>query len=199
LPKVGQFILAVSTLEPRKNYALLLNAWEQARRRLKQPPKLVLVADEGWKCDAELASIAAWVKAEEVFHVWKVPIQELRILYSLAHVVVCPSRAEGFDLSGIEAMLCGSPVVASNIPVHRWVYGDAAIYFDPYSANALGDRLAELCAQPKNEGMLAELRDRGLRRGKLYTPDAVRPRWEALFEKLTAKKTAPHQSTWVAS
>jgi glycosyltransferase involved in cell wall biosynthesis len=198
-PKIDQYILAVSTLEPRKNFALLINAWEHARRRLKQPPKLVLVAHPGWKCDAELASIAAWVKAEELFHLWKVPIEDLRILYSLAHVVVCPSRAEGFDLSGIEAMLCGSPVLASDIPVHRWVYGDAAMYFDPYSSNALGEQLAEVCGLPKNEGMLAELRDRGWRKGALYTPDAIAPKWAALFERVAAKNSARQESIDAAS
>jgi glycosyltransferase involved in cell wall biosynthesis len=198
-PKIDQYILAVSTLEPRKNFALLISAWEQARRRLMQPPKLILVAHPGWKCDAELASIAAWVKAEELFHLWKVPIEDLRILYSLAHVVVCPSRAEGFDLSGIEAMLCGSPVLASDIPVHRWVYGDAAMYFDPYSSNALGEQLAELCGLPKNEGILAELQDRGWRRGVLYTPDAVAPKWSALFESIAAKNTARQESICAAS
>lgn len=159
----------------------------------------MLVAHPGWKCDAELASIAAWVKAEELFHLWKVPIEDLRILYSLAHVVVCPSRAEGFDLSGIEGMLCDSPVLASDIPVHRWVYGDAAMYFDPYSSNAMADQLAQLCALPKNDGIMAELRDRGRKRGALYSPDTVAPKWSALFESITAKNTARRESMGVAS
>lgn len=162
---------------------------------LKQPPKLVLVAHPGWKCDSELATVASWVKAQELFHLWMLPLEGLRILYSMAHIVVCPSRAEGFDLSGVESMLCGTPVVASDIPVHRWVYGDAAVYFDPYSPNALADRLVELCGISKNEGMLADMRDRGERRGKLYTSSAIAPKWEALFDRLSDRSTGATGTT----
>lgn len=187
-PHLDRYIMAVSTLEPRKNYGLLLQAFEEANRRAERPFRLVMVANPGWRYDDVLEEIKRLVAAGSVLHLARVPIDEMRILYSNAHAVICPSRSEGFDLSGVEAMLCDTPVLASDIPVHRWVYGEAAHYFDTYDAPALSRSLVELMGQSRDEGALAELRDRGRRQAQLYTPGAIGPKWEALFERLTAEK-----------
>ena len=68
--------------------------------------------------------------------------QRLRDLYAAAELMVFPSMAEGFGLPLLEAMACGTPVVASDIPVFREVAGPAAEYFDPRSTN---DLTAALC------------------------------------------------------
>lgn len=184
---LNRYIMAVSTLEPRKNYGLLLKAFEEANR-IGEPFRLVLVANPGWRYDDILDELKRLVAAGSVMHLAKVPLEELRTLYSNAHAVICPSRSEGFDLSGVEAMLCGTPVIASDIPVHRWVYGNAAHYFDTYDAAALTRTLVELMAQPKDQGALGDLRDRGLRQAQLYTPGAIAPKWEALFDRLMAEQ-----------
>ncbi len=172
-----RLFMAVSTLEPRKNYLKLFHAFEIARRMTKQPIQLLIVANPGWRSDAELTELKALVR-EGTFHVAGVPAAELRILYSMAHCVVAPSRAEGFDYSGVEGMACGAPVLASDIPVHRWVYGDAAEYVDAYDEEALARALARLAELPREGGHLAEMRDRGLRQVNLYRPATLAPRWE---------------------
>jgi glycosyltransferase involved in cell wall biosynthesis len=172
-----RLFMAVSTLEPRKNYLKLFHAFEIARRMTKQPIQLLIVANPGWRSDAELAELKALVR-EGTYHVSGVPIAELRTLYSMAHCVVAPSRAEGFDYSGVEAMACGTPVIASDIPVHRWVYGDAAEYVDAYDEEALARVLARMAELPREEGHLAGMRERGLRQATLYNAGTLAPRWE---------------------
>ena len=138
-----RLFMAVSTLEPRKNYLKLFHAFELARRMTRQSIQLLIVANPGWRSDAELAELKVLVR-EGCYHVSGVPLSELRTLYSMAHCVVAPSRAEGFDYSGVEAMACGTPVLASDIPVHRWVYGDAAEYVDAYDEEAIARTIARL-------------------------------------------------------
>jgi glycosyltransferase involved in cell wall biosynthesis len=183
------YLLAVSTLEPRKNYAALLQAFEEANREAG-PFQLVLVANLGWRYEGVIEEIKKLVRAGSVRHLVGVPLPELRVLYANAHAVVCPSRSEGFDLAGVEAMLCGTPVLASDIPVHRWVYGDAARYFHAYDADSLARTLVEAMRSPAAEGTLAALRARGLKHGRQFLPDAVGPKWEALFDRLMAEKHA---------
>ena len=173
-----RLFMAVSTLEPRKNYLKLFRAFEIARRMTKQPIQLLIVANPGWRSETELAELKMLVR-EGAFHLSKVPFAELRTLYSMAHCVVAPSRAEGFDYSGVEAMACGTPVIASDIPVHRWVYGDAAEYVDAYDEEDIARMLARMAELPREEGHLAEMRDRGLRQARLYHSETLAPRWEA--------------------
>lgn len=175
------FVLAVSTLEPRKNYAMLLRAAADARRRGAKF-RLTVVASLGWRSERELALLDDLVREGVVDHLADVETDDLRALYSAAHLVVCPSRAEGFDLATVEAMACGTPVLASDIPVHRWVCGDAAEYFDAYDSPALARTLSELTAMPKDEGRLAELSTRGLARAALYRPAVLTSKWEALLD-----------------
>jgi len=188
LPKL---IIAVSTLEPRKNYLRLFRGFEIARRMTNAPMQLLIVANPGWRSDAELAELKLLVR-EGAYHVAGVPLSELRVLYSMAHLVVAPSRAEGFDYSGVEGMACGTPLVASGIPVHRWVYGDAAEYFDPYDEEELAAILARLVELPRETGVLADMRERGLRQAALYQSPALSPRWEQAIHSVIAQPAAPH-------
>lgn len=184
-----RLVMAVSTLEPRKNYLRLFRAFEMARRRAVRPMQLLIVANTGWRSEKELAELKMLVR-EGAYHLTDVPLPELRLLYSMAHLVVAPSRAEGFDYSGVEAMACGTPVLASDIPVHRWVYGGAAEYFDPYDTDDLARVLAGLADLPRESGKLADMRDDGLRRAALYRPSALSRRWEQAVLDVTGRKPA---------
>ncbi len=184
-----KLFLAVGTLEPRKNYLMLFRAFEQARTMTEQPIQLVVVANKGWRSDKELAELKRLVGAD-VHHLQGVPAEELRILYSMAHAVIAPSRAEGFDYSGAEAMTCGTPVLASEIPPHRWAYGDAADYFDPYSSQGLAQSMVEYAAHPRETGHLAEQSARGLRAARRFHPDTLTPVWEQALREIGGSASA---------
>jgi hypothetical protein len=72
--------------------------------------------------------------------------------------------------------------------VHRWVYGEGAAYFDPYSEEELGNMIARFAELPRDEGHLAALRDTGLRQAANYAPNALAPRWETAIQLEAAKR-----------
>ncbi len=134
----------VSTIEPRKNHLSLLSAWESLRTSFDPDLQLVLVGSIGWESESIMRRLKPWLKRGGLHLLEDVPAQELRLLYRHARCVVCPSFYEGFDFSGVEAMRCGGVVLASDIPVHRDVYGAASEYFNPYSVEDLEQALAGL-------------------------------------------------------
>jgi glycosyltransferase involved in cell wall biosynthesis len=115
----------------------------------------------------------------------EVPASELRLLYHHAAATVCPSLGEGFDFSGVEAMRCGGAVVASDIPVHREIFGDAAEYFHTYAPADLA-RAVTAVVDPANVGRRAELIERGRDVSAAYLPERVLPQWRSFLQGLPA-------------
>jgi glycosyltransferase involved in cell wall biosynthesis len=106
---------------------------------------------------------------------------ELRILYGHARATVCPSFGEGFDFSGVEAMKSGSPVVASDIPVHREVYADAAEFFNPYSIDALFHALQSVM-DPALSARRDELLTKGTTVAERYEHASILPKWQSFLQ-----------------
>ncbi|HEV7912220.1 MAG TPA: glycosyltransferase family 1 protein, partial [Albitalea sp.] len=182
-PGVPEYLLMVSTIEPRKNHLTLLAAWEHLRTEFRPGLKLVLVGSLGWDHKAIVRKLRPWMDAGGLYLLEDVPAAELRLLYRHALATACPSYGEGFDFSGVEAMRCGGVVAASDIPVHRDIFGAAAEYFNPYSTNELVQAVRRLI-DPGTQGRRTELVDEGARTAARYLPERVSPQWQAFLASL---------------
>lgn len=176
------YLLMVSTIEPRKNHEIVLDAWEQLRGQGHPELQLVLVGALGWDSQAILQRLKPWLERGGVHMLTGVPPQDLRLLYRHALMTICPSLSEGFDLTGAEAMASGGLVAASDIRVHRDVYAQAAEYFNPYAPAELVRVLAEVM-QDWPAQRRRERADAGVQRAGRYKSDVVMPQWVAFLEK----------------
>lgn len=124
LPK--QYILTLSTLEPRKNLKLLVDAYEKLRRQGSSLPKLVLAGRVGWKMEEFLSQ---YDLKDEIILPGFIQEEDLPVLYAGAEFFVFPSKYEGFGMPPLEAMACGCLVLSSDATAMPEVLGNAAIYF----------------------------------------------------------------------
>jgi glycosyltransferase involved in cell wall biosynthesis len=182
---VLQYLLMVSTIEPRKNQSALLDAWELLRSERYPGLHLVLVGGLGWQHEDIVARFSPWLVRGGLHLLSDVPAADLRTLYRHASATVCPSFAEGFDYSGVEAMQCGGAVVASDIRVHRDVFSQAAEYFNPYSVAELQTAVQRVI-DPAQAGRRAELVAAGREVAARYRPEEVLPQWQAFLQRVKA-------------
>jgi glycosyltransferase involved in cell wall biosynthesis len=179
------YLLMVSTIEPRKHHEMLLDAWECLRNQYGLDVKLVLVGNVGWGAQAVLERMKPWLAYGNLILLSGVPADELRILYRNAALTVCPSVAEGFDYSGVEAMCSGSVVLASDIPVHKEIYGEAADYFKTYDVHDLVDKLRLLLSHEQLQlEKKSTLRQMGQVISKEYQPASILPKWNVFLDKV---------------
>lgn len=179
-----RYLMIVSTVEPRKNHTRLLAAWEVLKADVDPGLKLVIVGALGWDCDAMVKGFRPWIDRGDIFMLSSVPAPDLRVLYHHAAATVCPSLGEGFDFSGVESMASGGVTVASDIPVHREVYDDAAEYFDPYSTISLVKALKAVLYDEAADGRRDNMRRRGQEVSARYTPERILPQWEGFLARL---------------
>ena len=135
------YFLTVGTIEPRKNLSLLLKAHHAAFEKCGVP--LYLVGTYGWGEKDLLRKIRS--SGRSVRWLGKVDDARLAELYRDATAVVQFSLEEGFDYPVAEAMSFGTPLLVSDIAVHREVAGDCALYAPPESADALTAALLQSC------------------------------------------------------
>lgn len=179
-----KYLLMVSTIEPRKNHLTLLAAWQAMRAQLDPAIKLVIVGSLGWDVEPILQQMRSGLDQGALFILSGVPAADLRVLYKHAAATVCPSLAEGFDYSGVEAMRSGGVVVASDIAVHREVYGDAAEYFERSSAGSLVSAITKVLYSPQAAQVQAGLRTVAKDVSARYLPDAIMPQWARFLKRI---------------
>jgi glycosyltransferase involved in cell wall biosynthesis len=157
-------VLFVSTLEPRKNVPLLLEAFVRTRRHVDA--QLLLVGGRGWLDEAIFEAHARLGLGESARFVGPLDESDLAVLYSHAGVFALPSLYEGFGLVVLEAMACGAPVVSSNAGPLPEVAGDAAVLLRPEDPTIWGDTLARVLTDPP---LAADLRARGFARAGQFS------------------------------
>ena len=171
-----RFILSLGTLEPRKNFARLVRAFAILKRGLRSNNdlKLVIAGRKGWLYEEIFGAVEECGLEGDVIFPGYVEDEDLPSLYSAAELFVYPSIYEGFGLPPLEAMACGTPVVASEAPPLPEVLGDAALFFSPYDEEAMASAMEKALL---DEGLRLKLREKGFARSSQFS-------WEKSAQKL---------------
>lgn len=175
------YLLAVGTLQPRKNLEAALAAFERAVDTGLEH-RLVIVGARGWRDATLLARLQGSRHAGRIRLAGFVADDELPALYRGADALLFPSRYEGFGLPALEAMASGTPVVAASAGALPEVIGEAGVLVDPDDPDAFVTALLELLADADRR---AHLRAAGLRRAENFTWAACAERTVAAYRAAT--------------
>jgi glycosyltransferase involved in cell wall biosynthesis len=152
LPDAG-FVLAVGTLEPRKNLPRLIDAFRRLPSELQQRHPLVVVGKVGWQAGTTMEALKSL--GDRCLVLGAVSDTDLAELYRRCAVFCYPSLAEGFGLPVLEAMTCGAAVVTSNCSSLPEVGGNAVEYVDPREPSTIAHALERLLLDPEWRGDLS--------------------------------------------
>ncbi len=164
LPK--RFILYLGTLEPRKNVSALVQAYAELRRAGDIDHSLVLAGARGWHYEPTFSLVRRLGLEQHVLFPGYVAANDQALWYSAADLFAYPSLYEGFGLPLLEAMACGTPVVASNSSSLPEVVGQAGLLVEPSDVGGLASALRNVL----QDGALRQrLREAGLARAGTFS------------------------------
>ncbi|XOV66671.1 MAG: glycosyltransferase family 4 protein [Fluviicola sp.] len=176
------YFLFVGAIHPRKNVRRLIEAY--ATYREKHPESempLVIVGTELWSNAGMDIEISDALKNSIQF-TGHLPLHDLALLMGAAEVFAFVPYFEGFGIPLVEAMRCGTPILAGNRTSLPEVAGDAALYCDPFSVDDIAAKMSELAT---NTSLRKELRDKGLERSKLFSWDiAAEKVWNVIKDQV---------------
>ncbi|MES3009898.1 MAG: glycosyltransferase family 1 protein [Pseudomonadota bacterium] len=153
----GQYILAVGTLEPRKNLATLLSAWRLIPEALSRKFPLVVAGQTGWRHTDTDQQMTTMARSGQLRLLGHVDDADLPALYAASCIFVYPSLYEGFGLPPLEAMASGVPVIASDRASIPEVVGQAGVLVDPLDTDLLASTLNRLLQDSEERTRLATL------------------------------------------
>jgi len=167
------YVFSLSTLEPRKNQARLIQAFTMVRKTYPNL-KLIIGGRTGW---GEIPEAVAGVLLPGY-----IPDADLPGLYSGCLAFVLPSIYEGFGLSPLQAMACGAPVAVSNISSLPEVVGEAGVLFDPESTESIATGIIEAI---RNR---ASLKGKSLTQASKFTWENTARQTHRVYQQVLAKK-----------
>lgn len=160
-----KYILYFGNFKPHKNVSYLLEAYSGLPSAIKKEYKLVLGGNKDSHC-IKLEKHAKQLEIENnIIFTGFIFEDDLPTLYSAASLFIFPSLYEGFGLPPLEAMACGTPVIASNATSLPEVVGDAGILVDPHNVNDLNKAILKILS---DKGLKTRLRQKGLSRVKQF-------------------------------
>jgi glycosyltransferase involved in cell wall biosynthesis len=157
-----RYILTVGTREPRKNLQTLVTAYATLAREDVTAPRFLIVGRAGWGGHLDIPRDVR----DRIQFVEAVTDEQLASYYSGCSLFAIPSRYEGFGLPLLEALACGAPCVAADIPVFHEVAGYAALYASPDDIDAWVHAIQQLLEDPP---LCAALSKSGIRRAATFT------------------------------
>lgn len=149
-------VLAVGTLQPRKNYIHLIEAYARVAAEEAAIPPLVIVGGKGWDYDPIVARPGELGVADRVVFAGHLDEAALAGLVRHAFLLAAVSTAEGFGIPLVEAMCSGVPILASDIPPFREVAGNAATFVNPNSVDDIAAGLRRLATDAVLRRQLVE-------------------------------------------
>jgi glycosyltransferase involved in cell wall biosynthesis len=180
------FILHVGTLQPRKNIPLLLEAMAKLENK---EVHLVLAGGKGWLYNEIFAQIETLGLTERVIFPGYVADKDLPLWYNAAALFAFPSVYEGFGMPVVEAMACGTPVVASNASSIPEAIGDAGLLFNPQDASELAERMASVLHDSE---LSATMRANGLKQAKNFSWEAAGRETAVIYHQVLNNEKPTH-------
>jgi glycosyltransferase involved in cell wall biosynthesis len=193
----GPFLLFVGTIEPRKNLLTLFQAYELYRARAgRRAIALVLAGAPGWRAEAERAAIERLRAAGQLVWFQGATDEQLLLLYNAAAALALPSRYEGFGLPALEAMACGTPVLAANVSSLPEVVGAAGTLLPPDDVDAWAEALCEITQDRfKREAAIAA----GLKQAARFSWTRAAEETLAVYRRAAGQEGAPPPAKMVES
>jgi glycosyltransferase involved in cell wall biosynthesis len=182
-----KYLLFYGAIEPKKNVNRILEAYLASN--VDQP--LVIAGASAWKSDEELRLLTGvnGERLQRMRRIIRVPYLSFAQLVNLirgATAVVFPSLYEGFGLPILESMVCGTPVITSNIGSMKEIAGDAALLVDPYNSRDIKEAIIAIAS---NTSLQSEKSALGYKVAACYSSERYRDRLQRLYEKLAGVGT----------
>lgn len=169
------YFVAVSTIEPRKNYRLLINVWRQLSQRITPVPKLVIVGHRGWESQQVFRELDLSLDIRpHIIEVSNLSSPHLRSLIQHARALLMPSYEEGYGLPIVEALSLETPVICSDIPVFREVSQNTAMLLSPLDGKAWMEAIVQLTSDDSPLHRQLSVRVKSF----------VAPTWKNYFDKI---------------
>lgn len=179
--KREDFILTVGTLEPRKNFKRIIEAYISLRVKEKISDKLIIVGKQGWLFD-DILTIPEEFQDDIIFKGY-VSEDELIRLFQTARFFIYASMYEGFGLPILEAMACGCPVITSNTSSMPEVAGDTALLVDPYQIEEIKNAMYNLTI---DAGLCTKMSAEGIRRASQFSWQRAAEQTARVYEEALA-------------
>lgn len=180
-----RYILYVGTVEPRKNIEGLLRAFRYLLDRYQVPDTVLAIAGGyGWLYEETMQVVDELDLGDKARFLGRVPDDDLHKLYVGARCHAHVAHYEGFGLTPLEAMACGTPTIVSNVSSLPEVVGDAALLVDPGDAEEIAIAMHRLLT---NDDLHAELREKGFQRAACFSWDEAARQTLRLYQSIVRK------------
>jgi len=175
-----RFILGLGTLQPRKNFARLIEAYSLLVTR-HPSLHLVIAGGKGWLYEEIFAAVERLGLEEKVVFPGFVADEDLPALYNLADLFVFPSLYEGFGLPPLEALACGTPVITSDASSLPEVMGEAGLMVEATDTEALAGAMKRVF---EDDALREEMVAKGMKQAKKFTWEQAAAKLLSLYETL---------------